>query len=553
MGSDPQTGEMPAVPEDTVDLGERLDPVRTLLRRTSSGDQRAAAALVDVLGPRIHGLAVHVTGSAARAARLTVSVLRSCLRDAGDLAAGGLPGEAAVLDRARRAAVATDPAGDVRSLAGPAPAPDRTSDRREVDVLRVLLELPPAQRALVESAAQGRFAYTGTARERAAVTLSGVLDALVPFGGPPDLETRALSSLDALALADAGERLRLRELTRSPETARIHRHAIEAAARLALLTAVPPSRDLRIAVLEGFGAAARPASAPQHRTGTPSQQGQALQHGQVPQQGPAPAPLPSAAGSAAGPDAAAGPEAVYGGTYSTPVLGTDTQRRMVGPPAMAGGLHGSASEPSAPTPRTPNAEAAPPHGAQQEALAPAFAFRTADEKVRSRRSRRREKRRARDGRRGVPWISRSLAALALIAALALGALLADAHRQLEASETFSATWADHTMAGGARLVEGLSDNGTWQAVLTDEGIALRAEGVTGWDGEILELWGETDGVQRSLGVLDLAADGTIEFTTAETAELLVVTREMPPRNESGSPSSKVVASLDPRAAGTART
>ena len=67
MGSDARTGEMPAIPEDTVDLGERLDPVRTLLRRTASGDQRAAAALVDVLGPRIHGLTVHVTGSSARA------------------------------------------------------------------------------------------------------------------------------------------------------------------------------------------------------------------------------------------------------------------------------------------------------------------------------------------------------------------------------------------------------------------------------------------------------------------------------------------------------
>ena len=45
MGSDARTGEMPAIPEDTVDLGERLDPVRTLLRRTASGDQRAAAEI----------------------------------------------------------------------------------------------------------------------------------------------------------------------------------------------------------------------------------------------------------------------------------------------------------------------------------------------------------------------------------------------------------------------------------------------------------------------------------------------------------------------------
>ncbi|MDN6399220.1 MAG: hypothetical protein L0K01_02055, partial [Brachybacterium sp.] len=90
MGSEARTGEMPALPEDTVDLGERLDPVRTLLRRTAAGDQRAATALIDVLGPRVHGLAVHVTGSSARAEKLAVTVLRSCLRDASDLATSGL-------------------------------------------------------------------------------------------------------------------------------------------------------------------------------------------------------------------------------------------------------------------------------------------------------------------------------------------------------------------------------------------------------------------------------------------------------------------------------
>lgn len=102
MVSEAATGDvmdLPGIPEDTIDLGERLDPVRTLLRRTAGGDRRAAGALLDVLGPRIHGLAVHVTGSAARASALTVSVLRSCLRDAAELAASGLPGEAAVLDR----------------------------------------------------------------------------------------------------------------------------------------------------------------------------------------------------------------------------------------------------------------------------------------------------------------------------------------------------------------------------------------------------------------------------------------------------------------------
>ncbi|MDN5599437.1 MAG: hypothetical protein L0G52_02760 [Brachybacterium sp.] len=522
MGSEARTGEMPALPEDTVDLGERLDPVRTLLRRTAAGDQRAATALIDVLGPRVHGLAVHVTGSSARAEKLAVTVLRSCLRDASDLATSGLPGEAAVLDRARRAAVATHPTGDVRSLAGPGPATDRTSDRREVGVLRVLLELPPAQRALVESAAQGRFPYTGTARQQPALDLSEVLDALVPFGGPREPETRGLSSLDALALADEGERLRLRELTRSPETAGIHRRAIEAAARLALLTAVPPSRDLRIAVLEGSSTAARS--------------------------------IPSAPSSAALPGLApTGAEPAYGGTYSTPVLGTDTQRRVVGPPPVAGGLHGSAAEPSAGSPPSPQSAAAAPQGSQQAATAPAFAFRSADEKERSRHSLRRQQQRARAGSRRVPWISRSLAAAALIASVVMGALLLDSHRQLKASEAFTAAWTEHSVTPGAQLVPGISDNGDWQAVLSEDGIALRAEGVVGWEGEVLELWGESDGVQRSLGVLDLEQDGTIEFISAQTDQRLFVTREMPPGNESGSPSAKVVARLDPQAIDPAQT
>ena len=72
MGMDGVTGEMPAIPEDTLDLGDRLDPVRTLLRRASMGDSSAAGALLDVMGPRIHGLAVHVTGSSAKAGKLTV-------------------------------------------------------------------------------------------------------------------------------------------------------------------------------------------------------------------------------------------------------------------------------------------------------------------------------------------------------------------------------------------------------------------------------------------------------------------------------------------------
>lgn len=504
MVSEAATGDvmdLPGIPEDTIDLGERLDPVRTLLRRTAGGDRRAAGALLDVLGPRIHGLAVHVTGSAARASALTVSVLRSCLRDAAELAASGLPGEAAVLDRARRAALATRPSGDVRSLVSPAAANDRTRDRREVDVLRVLLVLPLPQRALVESAAQGRFAATGAERPGAATALAQVLDALVPLGGPEDPELRALAALDALALADPSEQARLKEIARGPETAGVHRHAIEAAARLTLLTAVPPSRDLHVAVLEGF----------------------------------APEPVPAPA-----------PEAAYSGDYATPVLGTVSQRRMVGPPARPGAAPAAApgvSAPSAPTPVPSGGEQSVPDAA------PSFAFRPGDEAERDRRARRRRRQQARAGTRRTPWISRTLAALLAVAALVLGGLLVTTRGDLAEAEEFTDTWAMLSLSPEAQLVPGLSDNGTWQAVIAEDGVALRAEGVAGWDGEVLELWGETDGVARSLGVLDLSRDGKIAFTADGTADRLLVTREIAPGSGSGSPSPRVVATLDPGISG----
>ena len=60
MSTEGHAGETPAIPEDTLDLGDRLDPVRTLLRRAAGGDQRAARALVDVLGPRIHLSLIHI-------------------------------------------------------------------------------------------------------------------------------------------------------------------------------------------------------------------------------------------------------------------------------------------------------------------------------------------------------------------------------------------------------------------------------------------------------------------------------------------------------------
>lgn len=82
---------------------------------------------------------------------------------------------------------------------------------------------------------------------------------------------------------------------------------------------------------------------------------------------------------------------------------------------------------------------------------------------------------------------------------------------------------------------GLSDNGTWQAVIAEDGVALRAEGVAGWDGEVLELWGETDGIARSLGVLDLSRDGEIAFTADGTADRLLVTREIAPEQQPAPP------------------
>lgn len=554
MAMDPVTGQMPAIPEDTLDLGDRLDPVRTLLRRASMGDQGAAGALLDVMGPRIHGHGVHVTGSSATAGKLTVAVLRSCLRDAAQLAASGLPGEAAVLDRARRAAVATEPRGDVRSLVAPDAVSDRTRDRREVAVMRALLDLPPIERALVESAAQGRFPYAGERRVQAAGVLARLLDELVPFGdtGAPEgtaREMRALASLDALALADDGERDRLRTLTAGSEGAGVHRHAIEAAARLALLTAVPPSRDLRVAVLEGFGQPPQPppAQSPHARSQQPAAPGRQGQQGQQAQPWhPAQAP---------------GPEAAYHGTYATPVLGTDTQRRLVGPPAMAGMVQAGVSGPTGqplPVPAPPPTAAG--HPAATDPV-PAFAFTRHDDAGLSRRRRRqqrtRERAQQRAGGTGSSWATRALgalAALALIGALVAGGLLLDARGRLAESQAFAATWSELSVQEDARPVPGLSDNGTWRAVLTGDRTAVWAQGVTPYEekgqDEVLQLWGEREGLPVDLGVLEPSRDGTIQVTVGEGVDRVWVTREHAPQNRSGTPSERIVANLDPDLSGT---
>jgi anti-sigma-K factor RskA len=189
------------------------------------------------------------------------------------------------------------------------------------------------------------------------------------------------------------------------------------------------------------------------------------------------------------------------------------------------------------------------NAAGPSAEAPAFAFRPGDEAERGRRARRRERRRARAGARRAPWASRGLAAVLAVLALVLAGMLLQTRDRLAQAEQFTDTWATLSLTAGAELVPGLSDNGTWQAVVSEDGVALRAEGVAGWDGEVLELWGVSDGVTRSLGVLDLSARGEIAFTSAETAERLVVTREMAPGSGSGSPSPRLVATLDPELTG----
>lgn len=480
MGSNTGAGETPHLFEDTVDLGGRLDPVRTLLRRTAAGDQEAAASLVNLLSPRVHGLALHITGSPVAAGALTVEVLRTCLRDAAELAAGSLPGEAAVLDRARRAAVSTRPSGDVRSLVAP-DGTERTRDHREAGVIRALLSLPPAQRAVVEAAAQGRFPYTGERRATWAALLARVLDRLVTLGGPEHTELRALAALDALGLAEENEKEQLRSLTATAESAAVHRHAIEAAARLTLLTTAAPSRDLTGEILQNMPLA----------------------------------------------------EARYRGTYETPVLGTDAQRRIVGPPALAGG---------APTGHSPAAPpvSQPPVGASGQTATPAFAFDAG-----------RPTRRARDDRsrsrpaRG-PWPLRAAAAVCLLAALIASGLAIDARRTLSRELDVVSSAIELSVGTDAELVPGISDNGTWVAILGPDAVVVGAEGVTPYgNGEVLQLWAETEDGFTDLGVLDPDREGRVRHHASTGAKRLLVTREMAPRNQSGTPSPRVVASLIP--------
>lgn len=486
------------VPEDTVDLGAHLDPVRALLHRIAQGDRDAAEALIDVLGPRIHGLALHATGSAKKAHRLSVGILQSVLRDSAQLASGALPGDAAVLDRARRATVARAGDGDVRSLVAAAAVEEATQDRREVDLVRALLSLSPADRALVESAAQGRFPFSGPDRGAAAAVLARGLDAVAPLGDPgiaggAPQQATALAALDALGLADEQERSRLAELGGTAAGAGVHRHAIEAAAGLTVLTARDPSRSLVPDVLAD---------------------GSVL-------------PSPSA------PRQDAAPTGGYTGTYATPVLGSEEHRRQVGPPVQSG-RHEGAPAPAAAQAGPPPDPAPMPSSAETPSSAPQFAFRPADEKRRARRRRGRN-----------PWPLRVLAVLLAAGLVACGLLLWRGQQQLEAERAHSAAWAEHAAAPSAQIRETSGENGTWRAAVGPEGISLQGSEVSVPEDMVLQAWAEDGSTVTDLGVLTVRSDGSAVVDSDTGAQRVFVTREHAPGNQSGTPSKIVVADLAP--------
>ena len=535
---DTSTGEVPEIPEDTLSLGERLDPVRTLLRRTARGDVDARGGLIDALSARVYGLALHVTGSARRAERITVAVLRSCVQDAQQLADSGLPGEAAALDRARRTAVPLAGNGAVRSLASQDLAmPDRTRDRREVDVVRVLISLPATDRALLEAAAQGRAQALEPDRMAAAARLASILDQIVTLGDDQQ-PLVSLAALDALALADQDERTALRSLTSQPHTAAVHRHAIEAAARLTLLTARAPEGDISEAVLSGLATVDEDTLPP-----SPSQPTQLAQpprpHGAA-SDAPATPMTPPMHGNGGSPSPASlsspSQEAAYHGTYATPVLGTSSQQRVVGPPVRSNVLADAPASSSSPL----ESMTVPDATESTEQAPPAFSFRPADE-----RSHRRRRRRVGRGSSWVTWVS-AISAVVLAVALVAASLAWIGERgSAQQARAFADTWAQLSVEPDARAVVGTSDNGTWRAVMTPEAFALSATGVEGYRDEVLQLWAVDDATTTDLGVIRPAPDGSIRVSAQQQADRLLITRENAPRNESGTPSERIVAAIDP--------
>lgn len=130
--------------------------------------------------------------------------------------------------------------------------------------------------------------------------------------------------------------------------------------------------------------------------------------------------------------------------------------------------------------------------------------------------------------------------------LVVSLLLVDARRDLHESEEFAAIWAQLSVAPDAELVSGVSDNGQWSAVIAPEVVAVSAGGVSEYSGdEVLQLWGEADGNPVDLGALEVDPDGSIEFSSEAAVDSLFVTRESAPGAQSGTPSKRLVASLDP--------
>lgn len=571
MGSPQQEGpggSAHAPVEDTIDMGDRHDPVRALLRRVAAGDASARTALVDAVGARIHGLALHVTDSSRRAERLTIQVLRACMDDAGTLAIGILPAETAVLDRARRMIIPAAGTGTIRSLVTRDTAhQDRTRSRHEVELVRILLSLDPADRALFEGAAQGRFTVTRPQRQAAALSIARVLDMILPASAPIPESSRALIALDALALTTPVEQEQLAGVCAGPDAPRARLLAIEAAARLTSLTSTEPTRDLRAAVLvfpdraadtAGSTQAVGPAEPPAQHT-------------------PPPRPAPGVQSLSAG-----SPEPAYRGTYDTPVLGTDTNRRMVGPPALIGASvtapagpigtgatgtdptsTGARSTDAAPAPSTtanaltpdpsPTHPGPPAPAASGDASAalengPTFGFTKRDEATHERRAQRRERRRGEPTRsRSRSWTSRVLSIVLALGLAVTGWFLYREHQLAQHAQALTSTWAHLSSTPDARVLRGHSDNGQWRAVLSPQGYALVGEDVTGYDGEVLQLWGVHDGRSVDLGVIEIQRDGSVHVSGSERVDSLTVTREHRPRNQSGTPSERVVATIDPAA------
>ena len=229
-------------------------------------------------------------------------------------------------------------------------------------------------------------------------------------------------------------------------------------------------------------------------------------------------------------------EAAYHGTYATPVLGTSSQQRVVGPPVRSNVLADAPASSSSPL----ESMTVPDATESTEQAPPAFSFRPADE-----RSHRRRRRRVGRGSSWVTWVS-AISAVVLAVALVAASLAWIGERgSAQQARAFADTWAQLSVEPDARAVVGTSDNGTWRAVMTPEAFALSATGVEGYSDEVLQLWAVDDATTTDLGVIRPAPDGSIRVSAQQQADRLLITRENAPRNESGTPSERVVAAIDP--------